>query len=167
MSKPKTDSLPAKQGESKVGPGCPPEEHQFKPGQSGNPAGPPRHRTQLWLWICKYMGMRDAEIKKLRRAEMTQVQKVALKIVKNATQGKESGAERLARYCVDRDEGKASEHLIIDKDDDLSPEECEEIALKTQQLPEGVKVPGFDNLIGVACLHLPAPAKYFEAEDQK
>ena len=48
-----------------------------------------------------------------------------------------------------------------------TPEECEEIALKTQQLPEGVKVPGFDNLIGVACLHLPAPAKYFEAEDQK
>ena len=28
---------------------------------------------------------------------------------------------------MDRDEGKASEHLIIDKDNDLSDDECEEI----------------------------------------
>jgi len=29
----------ASNGDYRVGPGCPPREHQFKPGQSGNPAG--------------------------------------------------------------------------------------------------------------------------------
>ena len=128
MSKTKTDSSPAKQakGQGRNG-NAPPEEHQFKPGQSGNPAGPPRHRTQLWLWICKYMGMRDAEIKKLKRAEMTQAQQSALKLVRQAKAGKYCGSERLARYIVDREEGKATEHLVIDQDNDLSDEECEEI----------------------------------------
>jgi len=30
---------PASNADYRVGPGCPPREHQFKPGQSGNPAG--------------------------------------------------------------------------------------------------------------------------------
>ena len=119
---------PAKQAK-RLGKGgiAPPEDHQFKPGQSGNPAGPPRHRTQLWLWICKYMGMRDAEIRKLKRAEMTQAQQSALKLVRQAKAGKYCGSERLARYIVDREEGKATEHLVIDQDNSLSDAECDEI----------------------------------------
>ena len=119
--------FPAKQGESTVGPGNPPEEHQFKPGQSGNPAGPPKRRTQLWVYINQFMAMTDAELARVDRETLTQAQKVALKLVENAAQGKGCDSERLARYCVDRDEGKASEHLIIDKDNDLSDDECEEI----------------------------------------
>ena len=69
----------------------------------------------------------DAELAKVDRPSLTQAQKVALKLVESATQGKDCGSERLARYCVDRDEGKASEHLVIDKDNDLSDDECEEI----------------------------------------
>ncbi len=33
--------------EYKVGPGRPPKEHQFKPGQSGNPKGPKRKPPSL------------------------------------------------------------------------------------------------------------------------
>jgi len=73
------------------------------------------------------MEMTDAEIKKLKRPEMTQVQQAALKLVRQAKAGKYCGSERLARYIVDREEGKASEHLVIDKDNDLSNDECEEI----------------------------------------
>jgi hypothetical protein len=125
MSKNKT---PAKQA-SNLGKGgiAPPEEHQFKPGQSGNPAGPPKGRTQLWLWICKYMEMTDGQLKRLVRSKMTQVQKTALKIVQSAANGEGCGSERLARYCVDRDQGKATEHLILDNDNDLSDAECDQI----------------------------------------
>ena len=54
---------PAKQAK-RLGKGgiAPPEDHQFKPGQSGNPAGPPKRRTQLWTYVCKYMEMTDAAL---------------------------------------------------------------------------------------------------------
>ena len=125
--------FPAQQGNSaesskgEVGYCQPPEDSQFKPGQSGNPNGSPKGRTNLWKFICTYMGMTGAELASLERETLTQAQGVALKLVENAAQGKGCDSERLARYCVDRDEGKASEHLIIDKDNDLSDAECEEI----------------------------------------
>ena len=128
MSKPKTDSSPAQQAKNPGRNGnAPPEEHQFQPGQSGNPKGSPKARTNLWKFLTRFMAMTDAELAKVDREKLTQAQKVALKLVENAAQGKGCDSERLARYCVDRDEGKASEHLVIDKDNDLSDEECEEI----------------------------------------
>ena len=132
MSK-RTKEIPAEQGiptessKAEVGYCQPPEDSQFKPGQSGNPAGPPKRRTNRGVWFCKYMEMTDAEIRKLKRPEMTQVQQSALKLVRQAKAGKYCGSERLARYIVDREEGKATEHLIIDKDNELSDEECENI----------------------------------------
>ena len=122
-----TGELAVRQGDYDVGHCKPPVEHQFQPGRSGNPKGAPKSRTQLWLWICKYMEMTDAEIRKLKRAEMTQVQQSALKLVRQAKAGKYCGSERLARYIVDREEGKATEHLVIDQDNSLSDEECEDI----------------------------------------
>jgi hypothetical protein len=46
-----------KDAESKVGYKNPPKNHQFPPGQSGNPGGPPTHRIHLWSWFCKFMLM--------------------------------------------------------------------------------------------------------------
>ena len=127
MSKKLGKDLPSKQRDYEVGHRKPPKEHQFKPGQVANPKGPPKRRTNLWVWFCKYMEMTDAEIKKLKRPEMTQVQQAALKLAQKVKAGKYCGSERLARYIVDREEGKATEHLIIDKDNELSDEECENI----------------------------------------
>ncbi len=123
----KKSKLPAKQRDYKVGNKKPPKEHQFPPGQSGNPAGPPKRKTQLWVWFCKYMEMTDAEIKKLKPEKLTQAQQIALKLVENAKDGKYSGSERLARYVIDRDEGKALEHIKIGNEDVLSDNECDEI----------------------------------------
>ncbi len=127
MSKTKTQRIPAKQGKSETGYGTPPEEHQFQPGQSGNPKGPPRRRTQLWVYINQFMEMTDAQLKKQIPKKLTQAQQIALKIVEAAKNGEGCGSERLARYCVDRDEGKATEYLVIDDDKDLSDTECEQI----------------------------------------
>jgi len=117
MAKEKTTKkrkIPAKQGKSKVGYKKPPEEYQFKLGESGNPAGPPIRRTQLWVYFCKYMTMTDAELVKLDRSKLTQAQQTALRLVENAKAGKYSGSERLARHVFDREEGKAKQKLKIE-----------------------------------------------------
>ena len=99
MSEKLGKSKPAKQARvSPVTGVAPPEEHQFKPGQSGNPAGPPKRRTQLWVYICTYMEMTDAQLASLERETLTQAQRVALKLVENAAQGLGCDSERLARY---------------------------------------------------------------------
>ena len=126
MSEKLKKKTPAQQGQG-LGNGSipPPEEHQFKSGQSGNPKGSSKARTNLWKFINPFMEMTDAELDKVDRSKLTQAQQIALKLVENAKKGKGCDSERLARYCVDRDEGKASEHLIIDKDNGLSDDECD------------------------------------------
>ncbi len=123
----KTKKLAAEQREYKVGNKRPPKEHQFKPGESGNPAGPPVRRTQLWVYFCKYMAMKNAELAKLKPSMLTQAQQTALKLVKNMKAGKYSGSERLARHVFDREEGRAVEHLVIENENTLTDEECEQI----------------------------------------
>ena len=120
-------NLPAKQRDYEVGDKKPPKEHQFNKGESGNPAGPPIRRTQLWVWFCKYMGMNDKGLGKLKREALTQAQQTALMLVENAKAGKYSGSERLARHVFDREEGKAVEHLVIENENTLTDEECEDI----------------------------------------
>ena len=105
--------IPAKQGKSKVGYKKSPEETQFSKGESGNPAGPPVRRTQLWVWFCKFMDMTDKELAKLNRKKLTQAQQTALKLVENAKDGKYSGSERLARHVFDREEGKALQTQVV------------------------------------------------------
>ncbi|MBL7186305.1 MAG: hypothetical protein ISS70_08255 [Phycisphaerae bacterium] len=119
--------LPAAQREYKVGNKKPPEEHQFKAGESGNPKGASVRRTNLWVWLCKYMALDDRRLAKLDRTKLTQAQQTALKLVENAKNGKYSGSERLARYMIDREEGKAVEHLIVENENTLTDEECEDI----------------------------------------
>ena len=119
--------FPAAQRKSEVGYGKPPKEHQFNPGQSGNPNGASVRRTNLWVWLCKFMALDDKGLAKLNRTKLTQAQQTALKLVENAKDGKYSGSERLARYMIDREEGKAVEHLIVENENTLTDEECENI----------------------------------------
>lgn len=123
----KTKKITAKQGKYEVGYKKPPQEHQFKPGQSGNPKGPPRRRINLWVWFCKYMELTNAKLEKLDRGKLTQAQQSALKLVENIRDGKHSGSERLALSVFDREEGRAVEHLVIEDDQTLSDSECDEI----------------------------------------
>ena len=103
------------------------KEHQFKPGESGNPHGQPKHRTHLWTYFTRYMGMTDGQLARLNRDKLTQAQQTALGLVKRVKAGEKVGSTRMARYIVDREEGKAVEHLILDNGADLSDEECDEL----------------------------------------
>ena len=120
-------NLAAEQREYQVGNKKPPKEHQFKPGESGNPEGPPLRRTNLWVWFCKYMSLTDAKLAKLNHSRLTQAQQTALRLVENAKNGKYSGSERLARHVFDREEGRAVEHLVIENENTLTDEECDQI----------------------------------------
>jgi hypothetical protein len=73
------------------------------------------------------MTMTDAELTRLDRKTLTQAQQTALKLVENAKTGKCSGSERLARHVFDREEGKAVEHLVIENENTLTDEECQQI----------------------------------------
>jgi hypothetical protein len=113
--------------ESKVGYKNPPKEHQFPPGQSGNPKGPPIHRVNLWPLFCGLMNLTDAELDKLDPKKMTQAQHSALRLVEDMKAGKYSGSQRLARHVFDREEGRPVEHVVIEPGDILTDEECDQI----------------------------------------
>jgi hypothetical protein len=123
----KSKKIPAAQGKSGVGYKKPPKEHQFKPGQSGNPKGAPVQRINLWPRFCRFMNMTDADVKKLDRTKLTKAEQTALRLAEDLQQGKYSGSQRLARHVFDREEGRPIEHMVIEQGDILTDQECEEI----------------------------------------
>ncbi len=100
---------------------------RFKPGQSGNPKGPPKAKTQLWRHICLYLDMTDAEFEKAKVKKLTQAQRAAIKIVEDFIAGNVSGSLKLAKYAIDRDLGKALETVKVSGVEPLSDEECDNI----------------------------------------
>ncbi len=126
MSDQQTQDVPAQQRDDyKVGPGCPPKEHQWQPGQSGNPAGSPKAKTNLYKHIGKYSAMTDAELAQLDLESLTQSEKAGLKIVQDMAAGNRTGAGDLAKYIIDREEGKIPERIITDQEQiqELSPDD--------------------------------------------
>ncbi len=113
--------------QGKVGYGSPPVEHQFKPGEVANPAGPPKARTQLWRYFCTYMDMTDAKLKSTKAKLLTQSQQAAMKLVEDMKAGKLSRSSKFMQYCVDRELGKPKEHVQIDSAPTLSADDCESI----------------------------------------
>lgn len=71
--------ITTKQGKSEVGYKKPPKEHQFKPGQSGNPKGPPKATVQYTRYQCEYLNMTLSEIKQIDRSKLTLAQTGALR----------------------------------------------------------------------------------------
>jgi hypothetical protein len=128
-----TKKSPAKQGKPRkstaVGRGRPPVEHQFQPGQSGNPAGPPKARSNLWRHFCKWLEMTPDELKtEKRRRDLTMSERAALKQAEQLVRKGLAGTAWLAtREAWSRDEGKPTEHVHVTGEHVLSDEECDEI----------------------------------------
>ena len=84
--------------------------------------------------------MTDAELAELDLESMTQSEKAALKLVQDMAAGRHTGAERLARYIVDREEGKVPDHHIVENGDNnlrpLAPDEQEQFQKLASQYVE-------------------------------
>jgi hypothetical protein len=137
MDQVKSKKLPAKQGDFLVGAKRPPKEHQFKPGQSGNPKGPPKRRTQLWVYFCEYMNMTDAELNiEKRKKNLSVAQKGAIQLAEDFAAGKDTASVRLAKYAIDRDEGRAAETINLNAGPQMSDEKAEEIRQTLRMIQE-------------------------------
>lgn len=138
--RPSRKKIPAGQGTRKkrsdVGYKRPPAEHQFQPGQSGNPAGCPPARNNLYRHTCDFLGMTDEQIRELgKQAKLTLAQKTALKHARQlASKGLTGTTVKLTIELYNRDEGKPTEHVRMDQEEALTAEECQEIreAMKQQ-----------------------------------
>ncbi|HPD32161.1 MAG TPA: hypothetical protein PLL20_19380 [Phycisphaerae bacterium] len=112
-----------------VGYGKPPVEHQFAPGVSGNPAGTPPARANLWRHICKFLEAGEDEA---RRVQGDKSESLARRIAaKQALQLLKKGLVGVALQATmrmwDRDEGRPVAHVVMESPDVLTAEECEEI----------------------------------------
>lgn len=97
-----TTLIPSEQGENKdlVGYKHPPKEHQFKPGQSGNPNGRIPNKKVVSEWIRQIL----AETPENQVENMTRGELLARAILFRAMQGD----MRAAEIALDRGEGKVT-----------------------------------------------------------
>ena len=80
----------------------------FKPGESGNPAGAPKAKMNLWRYICEYVAMTPEQLKALDTNKLIMAQIIALKHVEKMGKGEYN---RL-RDTIDRSEGKVPDHIV-------------------------------------------------------
>ena len=102
----KKKSAPQKQGKSRerVGRGNPPKEHQFKPGQSGNPGGRPKGKS-LKHYLTEIL-QEEVPVKVGKRT----VRKVAAKaIVDSFIENAAKGSVQHGKVVWERAEGKVKE----------------------------------------------------------
>ena len=71
--------------------------------------------------------MTDAKLKSTKAKRLTQSQQAAMQIVADVKAGNAPKSGRFASYMIDRDLGKAKEHVQIDSAPTLSDDECENI----------------------------------------
>ena len=75
---------------------------QWKPGQSGNPAGAPRTKLNLWRYIGEYMAMPLDDLKAIDKTGLSMSHRAALV---TAIKTAEGSWARIKEF-IDRDEGK-------------------------------------------------------------
>lgn len=95
----------------------PPVEHQFKPGQSGNPNGRPKKLPQLDVLLADILGEEKDGIT------------AAEAILKRLRAEAASGNLRAAEIILDRAYGKAKQHL------ELTGKDGQALKVEYEQLP--------------------------------
>jgi hypothetical protein len=95
--------------EYKVGPGCPPREHQFKPGQSGNPKGAKRNppsialdlKTALECALKKTVKLRQGEKERTVSMATAGIEQLVAQYAKGDRHARRDLIELADKLCVD------------------------------------------------------------------
>jgi len=114
-------------GGSAGGYGKPPKEHQFKPGQSGNPKGRPRGPGSLHKMIMKHAAKKVSVIENGMAKTMPKMEVVIAAMFNSASQGDVAAARLLATQMISASEfaveqsqsgyGEADLKAILDEAD--------------------------------------------------
>jgi hypothetical protein len=116
------------QEDYQVGYRRPPKEFQWRPGQSGNPTGRTRGKSHLWTYFVEYLSLTQAEFAPLKRKkDLTMGQRAAIRAVETMPRLSRGAARDILLECFNGDEGKPTEHVRYEREETLTPEECEEI----------------------------------------
>ncbi len=105
--------------EQQVGYGCPPKEHRFQPGRSGNPSGRPKGRqnfaSDLRDELAELISIRDDN----KAVEVTKQRAIIKTLLRMAIAGDPRAIATIVGSCVrglaqdDRDETEAPEDSAI------------------------------------------------------
>lgn len=85
-------------------------EHQFKPGESGNPNGRPKGSKNISTIIREFMDEEMTVVDPIKKKEMSRKisEIVVLKLIKKAIQDEDLGS---IKELIDRLEGKAAQRI--------------------------------------------------------
>lgn len=125
----------------KVGYGNPPVEHQFKPGQSGNPKGRPKGPGSLLKVISKHAGKKILVLESGVEKKMTKMDVVVSAMFTKAAKGDVAAARLLttliAAHAAMANEDEEAGFSQADIDVLQSEAEYQQMLLQLKQKKEG------------------------------
>ena len=101
-----------------VGYGRPPAEHQFKPGQSGNPKGRPRGAKSLSGYVDALLDQKITVSDQNGARQITRRHALAMRLVEKAMSGDHKSIQFLTSHDAKKDSQELDPMLL-----DLSPSE--------------------------------------------
>ena len=78
--------------------------HQWKPGESGNPKGAPRAKTNLYRYICEYLEMGSKELASVKVKNLSLVRQAAYNTAVKMDWKRQ-------QEIINRDEGKVPDRI--------------------------------------------------------
>ena len=108
-----------KDSKYKVGYGCPPKEHQFKPGQSGNPKGRPKKNNNFAEDVLEEMSEMITVQENGKLKKITKKRALAKRLIADSLSGKVSAIKILTPILA------GETKITKDFEEELTPQDAQ------------------------------------------